>query len=363
MFQHDNRTVCSVVVSFQAEETGRAIASQPLLLSTPDIGETLPLIPSAITEQTIAHAAELLRQGKLVAMPTETVYGLGADASNPDAVGKIFKAKGRPADHPLIVHIASAAQMSDWAEPIPAAALRLAEAFWPGPLTMIFHKKANVPSAVTGGQDTVALRVPDSPVALRLLNAFAGGIAAPSANRFGRISPTQARHVAEELGDAVDCILDGGACTVGVESTIIDLTDSQPTILRPGRITRSQLEAVLQTAVALNSQHKIRAPGMLASHYAPSTLALLCSTELLIDQVDALCAQGKTIGVLSYSSAFADLPCRTLRLPMQACEYETALYNALRELDKCQLDRILIEQPPQDEAWAAVNDRLGKATA
>ena len=200
------------------------------------------MTPTAVTPASIEQAADLLHRGKLVAIPTETVYGLGADASNPEAVAKIFQAKGRPADHPLIVHLAYASQMKDWAEEVPDSALRLASAFWPGPLTMILRKKASVPAVVTGGQETVALRVPDNPVALWLLRVFGGGIAAPSANRFGRISPTTAQHVAEELGDAVDCILDGGPCTVGVESTIIDLTDQQPTILRPGRITRSQLE-------------------------------------------------------------------------------------------------------------------------
>ena len=300
-----------------------------------------------------------------MAFPTETVYGLGADASNPEAVAKIFAAKGRPADHPLIVHIASAKQIDDWAETVPEAALRLAEAFWPGPLTIILNKKAKVPSAVTGGQHTVALRVPANPVALQLLQVFGGGIAAPSANRFGHISPTQAKHVAEELGDSVACILDGGPCAVGVESTIIDLTDKHPAILRPGRITRSQLKAVLQTEIRLSSQTKIRAPGMMAVHYAPHTMALLCSSNTLIAMIDDLCAKGQTIGILAFSQTISSVPCPSkhlIRLPDQAELYETALYSALRELDKLQLETILIEQPPDSEAWAAVNDRLSKAT-
>ncbi len=320
--------------------------------------------PSAVNPQTIELAARLLHQGKLVAMPTETVYGLGADASNPDAVAKIFAAKGRPADHPLIVHLAYASQIKDWAENIPDSAWQLASEFWPGPLTMILQKKATVPSAVTGGQATVALRVPDNPVALWLLRVFGGGIAAPSANRFGRISPTLAQHVAEELGDAVDCILDGGACTVGVESTIIDLTDSQPTILRPGRITRTQLEAALKAEVALKSQHKIRAPGMLASHYAPCTPAYLCAPETLLELLDKQSAESKRIGVLVFSAELAGLSCQHSRqLPQQAEAYEAALYAALRELDALQLDSILVEQPPEEESWFAVNDRLSKATA
>ena len=321
------------------------------------------MTPTVVTSQSIQHAADLLHQGKLVAIPTETVYGLGADASNPDAVVKIFKAKGRPANHPLIVHLAYASQMQDWAEKVPASALRLASEFWPGPLTMILQKKAWVPMAVTGGQNTVALRVPDNPVALWLLRVFGGGIAAPSANRFGRISPTLASHVAEELGDTVDCILDGGPCTVGLESTIIDLTDSQPTILRPGRITRTQLEAVLKTPVALKSQHKIRAPGMLASHYAPNTPAYLCTSEALLALLNEQHSQGKKVAVLAFSAALVDVSCqRLLRLPEETEAYEAALYSALRELDQLELDSILVEQPPEQEEWMAVNDRLGKAT-
>lgn len=321
------------------------------------------MTPTAVTPQSIQHAATLLHQGKLVAIPTETVYGLGADASNPDAVDKIFLAKGRPANHPLIVHLAYAKQIKDWAEDVPEAAWRLADAFWPGPLTLVLQKKASVPMAVTGGQHTIALRVPDNAVALWLLRVFGGGIAAPSANRFGRISPTLATHVVEELGDAVDCILDGGPCTVGVESTIIDLTDSQPTILRPGRISRSQLEAVLQAPVAIKSQHKIRAPGMLASHYAPNTPAFLCSADTLPALLDEQRNLGKQVGVLAFSAELSQLSCRhLLQLPTQAEDYEAALYRALRELDQLALDSILVEQPPAQEDWMAVNDRLGKAT-
>lgn len=321
------------------------------------------MTPTAVTPESIAHAADLLRQGKLVAIPTETVYGLGADAANPAAVAKIFAAKGRPADHPLIVHLAYARQIKDWANDIPDAAWDLARDFWPGPLTLILRKKPSVPDAVTGGQDTVALRVPNNPVALWLLREFGGGIAAPSANRFGRISPTLAQHVADELGDAVDCILDGGACTVGVESTILDLTDSLPTILRPGRITRSQLEDVLKTEVALKSQHKIRAPGMLASHYAPNTPAYLCDTEALLAMRDEACSQGKQVGVLVFGAALPDAPGQhVLQLPAQAEHYEAALYSALRHLDALGLARILVQCPPEQEEWMAVRDRLAKAT-
>lgn len=298
-----------------------------------------------------------------MAFPTETVYGLGADASNSHAIAKIYAAKGRPADHPLIVHIAKPDQIADWAESVPEAAMRLANAFWPGPLTIILKKKNSAPSLVTGGQNTIALRIPSNPVALQLLDAFGSGIAAPSANRFGCISPTQASHVAEELGDKVDCILDGGPCTVGLESTIIDLSDDHHAILRPGRITRSQLKAVLQTEIHLSPQTKIRAPGMLAAHYSPHTMSLLCNAETLMTMIDDFCAKGKKIGILVFSPILSITPCiEMIRLPFQSDEYEVALYSSLRELDKLQLDAILIEQPPDDESWAAVNDRLGKAT-
>ena len=321
------------------------------------------LLSSPIHSDAIQIATDFLQQGKLVAIPTETVYGLGADASNADAVAKIFVAKGRPSDHPLIVHLAYAAQIKEWACNVPDSALVLAQAFWPGPLTLILPKGKSVPLQVTGGQGTIALRVPAHPIALWLLRTFGGGIAAPSANRFGRISPTLASHVVEELDGAVDCILDGGPCVVGVESTILDLTDRQPTILRPGRITRSQLEAVLQCDVGLKSQHKIRAPGMLAAHYAPQTPALLCDRSLLIDEFDRLCAIGRRVGVLSFSAELAEWPCEYKRhLPGKPEDYESGLYHALRELDKLPLDTILVERPPVEDTWLAVNDRLGKAT-
>lgn len=314
----------------------------------------------------IARAAQLLKQGRLVAFPTETVYGLGADASNAEAVARIFAAKGRPSDHPLIVHIAGAEAMADWAAFVPEAATRLAARFWPGPLALVLKKQPWVPLAVTGGQDTVALRVPNHPVALSLLRAFGGGVAAPSANRFCRISPTLAEHVADELGDAVDMILDGGACQVGVESTIVDLSGERPRLLRPGQITLSALEAVLHTELLTPqaaSQSELRAPGMMAVHYAPATTALLCPADRLLEQIHKLTADGKKTGVLAYRAEIAEAPqVRVIRMPEQADDYAQALYASLRELDQLQLDIILVEQPPRTEAWRAINDRLGKAT-
>jgi L-threonylcarbamoyladenylate synthase len=249
---------------------------------------------------------------------------------------------------------------------------------------MILNKKPEVSPAVTGGQKTVGLRMPDHPVALALLKSFGGGVAAPSANRFCRISPTQAAHVSEELGDAVDMILDGGACQVGVESTIIDLSGSRPRLLRPGHITAQQIEAVLQTELiipptanaapapdrlaaytpSLAISAGIRAPGMMAVHYAPTTPAIRCPAEQLADKIRQLVADGKKIGLLSYQQKIAETnQIRVLHLPEQAGNYAQSLYAALRELDNLQLDMILIEQPPQTEPWRAINDRLNKATA
>ncbi|WP_442770390.1 L-threonylcarbamoyladenylate synthase, partial [Zoogloea ramigera] len=202
----------------------------------------------------IQRAVQLLRQGELVALPTETVYGLGADALNPDAVAKIFAAKGRPSDHPLIVHLADASQIMTWAREVPKDAIALARAFWPGPLTLILKRDESVPDLVTGGQDTVGLRVPNHPVALELLRAFGSGVAAPSANRFGRISPTTAEHVRQELGERVALILDGGACAVGLESTIVDLSRGVPVILRPGAIGADDIARVLGRRPRLRSE-------------------------------------------------------------------------------------------------------------
>jgi L-threonylcarbamoyladenylate synthase len=327
--------------------------------------------PIFADDAAIENAVKLLRQGRLVAFPTETVYGLGADAANPDAVRRIFQAKGRPADHPLIVHISSVDSLNDWALTVSDAAQQLAARFWPGPLALILNKKPEVSLVVTGGQNTVGLRMPDHPVALNLLRAFGGGIAAPSANRFCRISPTQAVHVEEELGDAVDLILDGGACQVGVESTIVDLSGVRPKLLRPGHITRLEIEAVLQTELIITfpqpeqaNQLEPRAPGMMTVHYAPKTVAMLCTTERLLEMIQELNFRNKKVGILAYSLKQAESRLtRLIRMPEQADDYAQALYASLRYLDSLQLDMILIEQPPETEAWRAINDRLGKATS
>jgi L-threonylcarbamoyladenylate synthase len=319
--------------------------------------------PVYADHRAIELAADLLRRGKLVAFPTETVYGLGADALNPTAVARIFSAKGRPADHPLIVHIPDASYLSQWAIDIPDAVKRLTAEFWPGPLAIILKKQPAVPMAVTGGQNTVALRMPSHPVALQLLQIFSGGIAAPSANRFCRISPTQAIHVFEELGNSVDFILDGGPCQVGVESTIIDFSKDKPILLRPGQITQIELEAFLQTEIQNANHSAVRAPGMMEIHYAPMTPTLLCPANQLPKAINDSIALNRSVGVLAcHQTINSHASIQVLTMPQQADDYAQSLYAALRELDRLNLDLILVEQPPVTMAWSAINDRLAKAT-
>lgn len=328
-----------------------------------------------VRQAKIAQAVELLKAGKLVAFPTETVYGLGADASNSEAVKKIFAAKGRPADHPLIVHLADCEQLNQWARDIPSVAWELAQQFWPGPLTLILKRAEHVSDLITGGQDTVGLRIPSHPIAQTLLTQFGGGIAAPSANRFGHVSPTQAAHVQQELGNAVDLILDGGACTLGIESTIIDVSSTTPRLLRPGSILPSQLNKIIQLSLAEttafnNKQTKqldnsVRAPGMLESHYAPATpLKIIVATELS-SLVEELAKQGKQLSVLAHSLA----PIKKYEniswfsMPLEAHNYAHELYTTMRAADAQKGDMILIEAIPNTEEWSAIWDRLRKASA
>ncbi|HEY3431857.1 MAG TPA: L-threonylcarbamoyladenylate synthase [Rhodocyclaceae bacterium] len=313
-------------------------------------------------EDELTDAVAKLRAGELVGIPTETVYGLAADASNADAVAKIFAAKGRPADHPLIVHLAGAGQLPRWAKEIPDAAYQLAAAFWPGPLTLILKKQPGVPDAVTGGQDTVGLRVPNHPLTLELLRRFDGGLAAPSANRFGRISPTTAEHVQEELGDRVARVLDGGPCSVGIESTIVDLSRGVPVILRPGAITAQDIERVLAAAVGSGQRESTpRVSGSLDAHYAPLTPLRLVATEALTAAVSEEIAAGRKCAVLS----FQPLPTQHNLVHYPASHdpagYAHDLYAALRSLDQSGVAVILVEALPEGPAWLAVKDRLSRA--
>ena len=318
-----------------------------------------------VSDKDIEHAVEVLRAGGLVAFPTETVYGLGADASNAGAVGKIFAAKGRPSTHPVIVHLADAAQLAAWAGEIPEAARKLAQKFWPGPLTVILKRARGVSDAVTGGQDTVGLRVPSHLVARRLLAGFGGGIAAPSANRHGRVSATTAEHVRREFGDAVPCVLDGGAAEVGIESTIVDLSGAAPALLRPGWITAGEIAAALGAPLAQAGADAPRAPGTLAAHYAPRTpLTLVEDADLLIELARTLTKQGKKVAALALSTARPVMDGVTwIAARPEAARYAHDLYSHLRSLDETGCDAILVERPPQTPAWAAINDRLTRAAA
>lgn len=317
-----------------------------------------------VSAQDIEEAVAVLRAGGLVAFPTETVYGLGADAANPAAVRKIYAAKGRPTDHPLIVHVADAVQLANWARDIPPAAGRLAKKFWPGPLTIILRRAPHVSDLVTGGQDTVALRVPAHPVAQALLRAFGDGVAAPSANRFGRVSATTAEHVREEFGAAVDCVLDGGAADVGIESTIVDCSRTPPTLLRPGWITVAQLEQALGAPLVAPDLQSPRASGTLAKHYAPQTPLMLMEGDLVVELAHSLTRQGKRVAVLARTALRPLLEGLVwIAAPPDAAGYAHDLYANLRTLDHTGSDTILVERPPEDMEWIAIRDRLNRAAA
>lgn len=314
-------------------------------------------------QNNIKKAAAILHQGGLVAIPTETVYGLGADARNPDALQKIFAAKGRPTDHPLIVHLAEIEQLSEWAVDISDSAWLLAEHFWPGPLTLILKKASGVLDIVTGNQDTIGLRIPNHPVARQLLQVFGGGVAAPSANRFGRISPTTAEAVREELGDAVDIILDGGACEVGVESTIVDVTSDEPVILRPGMISAKQIANVLKKPLVSQKKNAPRVSGSMESHYAPSTKTCLVNADELSDFLQNVKNTDLRIALLSRANLVVPENIELVLMPENPHAYAHDLYQVLRDLDKKNFSKIVIEAVPQDVAWDAIRDRLGRASS
>lgn len=325
-------------------------------------------------------AARRLLEGGLVAFPTETVYGLGADAENPAAVARIYKAKGRPSNHPVIVHVAPEADLAYWSRDIPAAARALVEAFWPGPLTLILPRSSRISAAVSGGQDSIGLRCPSHPVAQALLRRFAalkgghGGVAAPSANKFGHVSPTSAAHVRNEfpeLDEDALLVLEGGPSEVGIESTIVDLSRLDegvgPVLLRPGHITLEQLASVLGTEPSRPDAGAPRVSGSLKAHYAPRTPLLLAARW----QLETLLADAAERGERLAMAVFPPLPEMASRYPgmswhecpADSAEYARLLYAMLRDLDEGGHDRIVLEQPPGSPEWQAVNDRLGRAAA
>jgi L-threonylcarbamoyladenylate synthase len=303
----------------------------------------------------VRRAAEILRAGGLVAFPTETVYGLGADAANAAAVARLYRAKGRPGNHPVIIHFASAEKAFEWGREIPDAARKLATRFWPGPLTLILKRSARAQDFVTGGQDSVGVRVPSHPVAQELLREFGGGVAAPSANLFGSVSATTAAHVREDL--KVDLVLDGGASEVGIESTIVDLT-SGVVLLRPGRISLEEIQKQLGVKVKNPDASSPRHSGGLERHYAPKTPALLVPAHALDAEI---ARRGNAVAVLAFSRPDARAEF-WIRMPREPQAYAQRLYAALRELDGAQCGAILIETPPESAEWDAIRDRLSRAT-
>jgi L-threonylcarbamoyladenylate synthase len=294
----------------------------------------------------IRKAVDLLRRGGLVAFPTETVYGLGADADNDQALKAIFRVKGRPETHPLIIHLHQMEQLQDWAASIPDPAKKLAERFWPGPLTLILRKASRVSRVATGGQETVGLRVPDHPVALSLLREFGGGVAAPSANRFGKVSPTTAEHVRQDLGSDVDFVLDGGPCSIGVESTIVDVSSGDPVILRPGGLTRERLEEALGRPVPVKGAGPVRVSGQLESHYAPRAEVLIVRPGEEEERATELRSKGRKVVVLREKDVEA-----------------RELYASLRRADESGVDVIIVPLPDTVGLGLAVADRLQKAAA
>ena len=313
----------------------------------------------------IAEATDILRRGGLVAFPTETVYGLGVDATNPDAVAKVFVAKGRPGTNPLIVHVADAAAARQFSADWPPAASHLAERFWPGPLTLVLPKSPRIVHAVSAGLGTVGLRVPNHLLALQLLREFDGPVAAPSANRSNRVSPTTAQHVRDELGDAADLVLDGGPCSVGIESTVVDLTKSRPAILRPGSVSRDQIEAVIGpidvAAFVTRSDAPAASPGQHPVHYAPRTPAVRFETSqrgLIHVEVNGIPNGLMAVGTIDYVKKWG----RIVAMPKVPEVYARNFYAVLRELDEMGLGTIFIEVPPNRPEWAAVRDRILRAT-
>lgn len=308
------------------------------------------------------RAAAALAAGGLVAIPTETVYGLGAAVDHPAAVARVFAVKGRPADHPLIVHIASSTELARWSSAIPEYAETLADACWPGPLTLVLARSDRVADSVTGGQDTVAIRVPDHPSTLRVLRRLATGVAAPSANRFGRVSPTTAQHVAEELGDLLDpnrdLILDGGPTRVGLESTIVDCTGELPRLLRPGAISAADITAATGLPVA-SGAGRTRAPGTLAAHYAPSAQVRV-STGGGPDQAPH---RDPVLGLIAPAEVATPVGVVRLLAPGSVEAYAAGLYAALREADALQLREVRVVLPDGPGLPAAIRDRVRRAEA
>jgi L-threonylcarbamoyladenylate synthase len=321
-----------------------------------------------VGEHSLTQAVSLLQKGECVALPTETVYGLAADATDIIAVNKIFEAKGRPKNHPLIVHIPDVTHLEKWAKSIPNNAYKLAKIFWPGPLTLLLKKADHVPYEVTGGLDTIALRVPAHPIFLQVLAQLNKGLAAPSANRYKQLSPTIAEQVMQGLHGRIAAVLDGGSCEHGLESTILDLVSEKPRILRAGPVTQQQLEMAVGHSVDAPKSHSEVVPGNVKAHYQPNTPLRIMSSEKLLSEIDML--NQNNYHFIVWSELMIE-QCKKANIPISkwsnlennAASFGKKLYVTLYQIDKSCPTQIIIEQPPQSDAWAAVNDRLSRAAS
>lgn len=307
----------------------------------------------------IREAVSLLKNGEIVAIPTETVYGLAADATNDEALRKIFAAKDRPSDHPLIVHVDSFEKINDWAEYVSDNAKKLAEHFWPGPLTIIFWKKKTVSNLITGGLDTIAIRIPNHPLALEIIKKLGKGIAAPSANIHKKTSPTKPEHVLKSLKWKISTIIDGGPCAIGIESTIVDMTKEKPIILRPGAITADMIEKVINIKVDQPFSHKNKVSGNMKAHYQPEKPLFILSKK----EIKLCIEKEKNIAVMHHSIIEKNPKAAFYKMPIKKEEYAKKLYEMLHHIDDTNVEKILVEQPPTSNDWDDINNRLRKASS
>ena len=321
-------------------------------------------ILKATKQKDILEVVSMIQEGKIVAVPTETVYGLAADARNVEAVKNVFTIKNRPSNHPLIVHIASLDKLSQWAQDIPPIVDIIAKHFWPGPITLLLKKNDAVNDVVTGGLQTIAIRIPKNKALLKVLHLLDTGLAAPSANPYKRISPTTPEHVLSGLSGRIDAVLDGGACTVGVESTILDVTKNKITILRHGPITKKMIEKVIGQSIESPIMHGESVPGNMKSHYQPYTKTVLMNLSDIEKELSLEENKGKLFGVIHYSDLkFVSTNMKAMKLSKNKREYTKLLYKALHELDAIHAHQILVETPPHKDSWNDVFDRLSKACA
>lgn len=332
---------------------------------------TVTVDASSPASATIADAARILRDGGLVAIPTETVYGLAARALSPEAIARVYAAKGRPVHHPLIAHVLDEAQARTLASSWPERASKLAHAFWPGPLTLVVGRASTVPAAVAGGADSIAVRAPSHPVARAVIAALGEPIAAPSANRYQDLSPTTAAHVVKELGDAVDLVLDAGPCEAGIESTVVDVRGERPRVLRPGALglvsLRRLIPDVETTSAALRGEAPRVSPGMEARHYAPRARLIVADTWLEAQRIAyGLAGTGARVGLVTHEKRTTSVPEQRVlvrTLPADPTQYARKLYGTLHDLDDAGVDAIVVQGVPRDEAWWAVADRLRRGSA